>query len=89
MEYAFVYALCCPVHLLAVLPHPRGCTRMGQVFIIARVGWWNIVAVRMLHWGKSRSTLGTQKRETFELYFLHHKFIDGSFYFTYYTHPVV
>ena len=38
------------VHHLACTAQPKGQTGMGQVIAFARVGWWNIVQVVMLHW---------------------------------------
>ena len=39
----------CTVHRLARAVQLWGHTGMGQMFTIARVGWWNNVQVRMLH----------------------------------------
>ena len=32
---------------------------MGQVLTFARVGWWNIVQVKMLHWNSVQLCCGT------------------------------
>ena len=39
----------CAVHHITCTVQPRGRTGMGQLFSFARVRWWNIVQVRMLH----------------------------------------
>ena len=36
-------------YYLAFSAQPREYTGMGQVFTFARVGWWNIVQMRILH----------------------------------------
>ena len=39
----------CVVHHLAFTAEPRELTGMGQVFTFARMEWWNIVQVVILH----------------------------------------
>ena len=39
----------CEHIILACTAQPRGYTGMGKVFRSARVGWWDIVQVGMLH----------------------------------------
>ena len=46
---ACVHPLVVQYIYFVITTQPRGHTGMGQVFTFARVGWWNIVHVRMLH----------------------------------------
>ena len=50
-------SLGCLVHYSACTVQPNVCTAVDQVFTFARVGWLNIMQMRMLHQGGKGSLM--------------------------------